>query len=493
MPDAVQPEAPPAAVVETHTATLFFVGDRVYKLKKPVDLGFVDFSTREQRRAACHLEVDLNRRLAPDVYEGVADLTGPDGVLCDHLVVMHRMPEHLRLSRCVERGDDVADALRAIAHQVVTLHTSAPSDPAWHHVAEINGPDGLRQNWADGFDQLRPHLGDRVDREVGERSEALVHRYLDGRGPLIAGRIAAGRVREGHGDLQAEDVFCLPDGPRILDCLEFAPRYRWGDVLLDVAFLAMDLERLGRPDLATRFLAWYRELSADSWPDSLVHHDIAYRAHIRAKVGVLRSVQAGGRVPPAVTALFAQSLDHLERARVRLVVVGGLPGTGKSTVAAALGERLGAVVLRTDEARRNLPAGAPGTPGSGIDRYEPAAVHAVYAALLEEARELLGRGEHVVLDATWADPAERAAARAVAEATSADLTELCCVLAPEVAAARIRARSRAGTDPSEATPDVAAALAERFAPWPEATELDTAAPPGAPVDQAERLVGPTTR
>nr|HMS90501.1 AAA family ATPase [Acidimicrobiales bacterium] len=138
-------------------------------------------------------------------------------------------------------------------------------------------------------------------------------------------------------------------------------------------------------------------------------------------------------------------------------------------------------------------AGAPGTPGSGIDRYDPAAVHTVYAVLLEEARELLGMGEHVVLDATWADPAERAAARAVAEATSADLTELCCVLAPEVAAARIRARSRAGTALSEATPDVAAAMAARFAPWPEATELDTAAPPGAPVDRAEQLVGPTTR
>jgi aminoglycoside phosphotransferase family enzyme len=164
MPDAVQPEAPPAAVVETHTATLFFVGDRVYKLKKPVDLGFVDFSTREKRLAACHLEVDLNRRLAPDVYEGVADITGPDGALCDHLVVMHRMPEHLRLARCVERGDDVADALRAIAHQVVALHASAPSDPAWHHVAEIEGPDGLRRNWADGFGQLRPTWAT-VDRE----------------------------------------------------------------------------------------------------------------------------------------------------------------------------------------------------------------------------------------------------------------------------------------------------------------------------------------
>ena len=491
MPDAVQPEAPPAAVVETHTATLFFVGDRVYKLKKPVDLGFVDFSTREKRLAACRQEVDLNRRLAPDVYEGVADVSGPDGEVCDHLVVMRRMPDHLRLARCVERGDDVTDALRVIAHQIVALHQSAPSDPAWHHVAEIDGPDGLRQNWADGFEQLRPHLGDRVDREVGERSEALVHRYLDGRGPLVAQRIAAGRVREGHGDLQAEDVFCLPDSPRILDCLEFDPRYRWGDVLLDVAFLAMDLERLGRPDLSERFLAWCRELSADTWPASLAHHDIAYRAHVRAKVGVVRSVQAGGPVPPAVTDLFARSLRHLEQARVRLVVVGGLPGTGKSTVAAALGERLGAVVLRTDEVRRNLPAGAPGTPGSGVDRYDPAAVHAVYGKMLDEARELLGLGEHVVLDATWGDAAERAAARLVAEATAADLSELCCVLPAEVAAERIRARTRAGTDPSEATPDVAAALAERFAPWPEATELDTTGPREEPVDCAERMVGPT--
>jgi predicted kinase len=113
--------------------------------------------------------------------------------------------------------------------------------------------------------------------------------------------------------------------------------------------------------------------------------------------------------------------------------------------------------------------------------------------LLVEASELLGMGEHVVLDATWADAGERAAARAVAEATSADLTELCCVLAPGLAAERIRARARAGTDPSEATPEVAAALAERFAPWPEATDLDTAGPPEVAVERAERLVGPTTR
>lgn len=488
MADWLPTDPPPAAVAETHTATLFFVGDRVYKMKKPVDLGFVDFTTRERRLAACRMEVELNRRLAPDVYHGIADVIGPDGELCDHLVVMTRMPDDRRLARCVERGEDIDEVLRRIAHAIVTLHASAPTDPAWFHVAAVEGPDGLRQNWVDGFEQLRPHLGSRVDRLLGERTEELVNRYLDGRGPLYARRIADGRVREGHGDLQAEDIFCLPDGPRILDCLEFAARYRWSDVLLDAAFLAMDLERLGRPDLGARFLDLYRELSADSWPDSLAHHDIAYRAHVRAKVGVLRCVQTGEPVTPDVTHLFEMAADRLERGRVRLVVVGGLPGTGKSTLARGLEDRLGAVLLRSDDVRRRMPEGALGAAGG---RYSPESVHAVYVRMLQDAEELLGLGHHVILDATWNDEAERRMAREVAAATASDLTELRCVAPATVGVDRIRHRLAAGRDPSEATPEVAAAMAARFAPWPEAHEVDTVGPLGAALREALGVVGPT--
>ncbi len=479
-------------MVETHTATLFFVGDRVYKLKKALDLGFLDHSTRAARLAACRQEVALNRRLAPDVYLGVLDILGPDGQLCDHLVAMRRLPDDRRLARLVERGDDLDDTLRAIAHLVATLHAGSTHQPG--HDAEARC-DAVRQRWTDGFDQLRPLTASIPDPDRLDRTEALVNAYLDGRAPLFDARIDQGWIRDGHGDLQAEDIFVLDDGPRILDCIEFGDEYRWGDVLADVAFLAMDLERLGRADLGARFLALHRELTADRWPTSLAHHDVAYRAHVRAKVTILRHHQHGEPAGPEASALIDLALRHLQAGRIRLVLVGGLPGTGKSTLAAGLADRLGAVLLRSDEVRLRMPdtAGPGGAAGGATvgadgadpaDRYRPEAVAAVYREMLDEAQRLLGLGEHVVLDATWGDATERDLARRVAAHASAALTELVCTLPAEDAAARIRRRLQLGDDPSEATTAVAAALAHRFAPWPEAVVVPTDGPPDRAVADA---------
>src|SRR5207248_5092618 len=167
-------------------------------------------------------------------------------------------------------------------------------------------------------------------------------------------RIALGAVRDGHGDLQAEDIFCLDDGPRILDCIEFDDRLRHVDVLADVAFLAMDLERLGAPEAAATFLARYREFARESYPPSLAHHYIAARAHVRCKVACLRHRQGDDGGADAARGLLDLTARHLEAARVRLVLVGGLPGTGKSTVAAALADATGWVVLRSDEVRKDV-------------------------------------------------------------------------------------------------------------------------------------------
>jgi predicted kinase len=222
-------------------------------------------------------------------------------------------------------------------------------------------------------------------------------------------------------------------------------------------------------------LALHREHSGDTWPPSLAHHLIAYRAHVRAKVGVLRAWQHGEAPDVDTVALFDLALRHLEAGRVRLVVVGGAPGTGKSTVATAVADELGAVVVRTDEVRARHP-------GRG---YSPDEVCRTYEEVLAEARRLLELGEHVVLDATFRDVDERAAARDLARTTCSDLTELHCVLPPELAADRVRARLADGRDPSEATPEVARQLAGDFAPWPEAVELDTCA---SPEDVAERAL-----
>jgi predicted kinase len=304
----------------------------------------------------------------------------------------------------------------------------------------------------------------------------LATRYLRGRTRLFDERIRTGRACDGHGDLQCDDIFVLEDGPRILDCIEFADEYRWGDVLADVAFLAMDLERLGHPELSRAFLDHYRELSGDRWPTSLEHHHIAYRAHVRAKVACLRHEQGDVHAASAARSLHDLAAHHLEQGTVRLVLVGGLPGTGKSTLAGELANRIGAMVLSTDELRKDL-AGIAGTsparalPHEGL--YTRDKVHAVYAELLREAAALLDRGESVVLDASWTSSSERAAARTVARDHVARLSELHCVAPKPLALDRIRKRLARHDDPSDADEDVALALAAEAEPWPESTTINT--------------------
>jgi aminoglycoside phosphotransferase family enzyme/predicted kinase len=480
-----------AGVAETPSAVLFFVGDRTYKLKKPVDLGFLDFTTRERREAACHREVALNRRLSPDVYLGVADVNGPDGTSCDHLVVMRRMPASTRLATLAREGHDLRGPLWTVAHQVATLHAASPrAGPR----ADLGRATTLRRHWSENLAVLRewtPSL--RADIEP-DRIDHLVDRYLRGRSLLLDERVDDGCVVDGHGDLRAEDIFVLPDGPRVLDCLDFSEELRWGDRLLDAAFLAMDLDDLGRPELAEAFLDWHRELTADTWPRSLAHHYVAYRAGVRAKVAAIKAGQVGDAVAPDIAHYCELTVRHLEAARVRAILVGGLPGTGKTSVARSVAERAGAVVLSSDEVRRELavPVSGP-TPGVDEGRYSPAARSAVYAELLGRARALLERGESVVLDASWSDASERRLARDMARATVTDVDELRCVAAPAIVEARIAARRARGTDASEATAEVARVMGTRFDDWPEATALDTDAPIGAVVDTALGALGLSPR
>src|SRR5262245_38153044 len=201
---------------------------------------------------------------------------------------MRRMPDDRRLSQCLSRGEDIEDAVRQVARDLAALHDASPTDPEFHHVGSIAY---ILQLWSEAFDQLERGRGSLFEPDRLDHVESLVRRYLDGRSDLFEQRIASGHIRDGHGDVQADDIFLLDDGPRILDCIEFSDELRWGDVLNAVAFLAMDLERLGSADLATRLLGWHREYTADSWPPSLAHHYIAYRALVRAKVASIRHEQ----------------------------------------------------------------------------------------------------------------------------------------------------------------------------------------------------------
>lgn len=470
---------PDTRVVETHISRLFLVGDRVAKVKLPVVTAFADFSTREARRAACAREVELNRRLAPDVYLGVLDME-LEGRPVEHAVLMVRLPEERRLSARLD-GSRIRQDLTAIAEAVAGLHAAARRGP---DIDRVSTPAALGELWRAGIAQLRPFAGTILDPGGIERCEQLARRYLDGRGPLLAARIRDGAICDGHGDLQAEDIFCMDDGPRILDCLEFDDELRYGDVLADVAFLAMDLGRLGHPELGEQFLATYRHLTGGRWPDSLAQHYMAYRAHVRAKVACLRSDRGDPEAAHAARALQAAAVAHLEAARVRLVLVGGLPGTGKTTLSRSLAERLGALRVSSDELRDDVvPRGS-----AGGARYGAAALDAVYGEVLRRAGDALGMGEHVVLDASWLHEHRRSAARDLAQRTGALLVELRCDCPADVAEARIARRAQQGTDASEATVEVRRALASAADPWQESHRIDTAAPVSIAIAAAQRCI-----
>lgn len=469
-----------AEVRETHSAVVLLVGDRVYKIKKAVDLGFLDFRSEQARREVTRHEVALNRRLAPDVYLDAITVAGSEGRTYEYGLVMRRMPEALRLSTMIGKGVAVDDHLRALARLIARFHATADRSP---QIAAEGSSAALHSRWEDNLRESEQFRGTLLAAPTHDQISALALRYVDGRDSLLAERASAGLIVDGHGDLIAEDVFCLPDHPRVLDCLEFDDRLRWLDVLDDVAFLAMDLEYLGRPDLATHFLGCYHEYSRTPQVASLRHHYIAYRAFVRAKVLCIQVTQGRASAAAEAERYAGIALQHLKAGEVRLVLVGGAPGSGKSTLARGLADRLGAVLLSSDVIRRSVPPAGP-------QRYSDSAKEFTYRELLARAEHALRHGESVVADATWGDPTMRQLAAGMAAETASTEVALECSVPLEVAAARAERRLSFGEDPSEADAAVARSLAAARAPWPGATIIETS---GRVAESLERAVAAISR
>ena len=456
---------------ETHSGVVLLLGDRAFKLKKPVDLGFLDVRRRE---TVCRREVELNSRLAPDVYLGVGWLGAPGGP-DEPMVVMRRMPEAARLTSLVRHGQASAELMRQLARILAAFHARTERGP---EIATAGTRDAISARWEESFAQCRSLSAGILDEDTLRRIEDRVRAFLAGRFALFDARVRGGHVVDGHGDLLADDIFCLADGPRILDCLEFSDRLRHLDQLDDVAFLAMDLEVLGAPDLGGDLLSDYLEFSGETAPTSLLHHFLAYRAFVRAKVSALRALQPASEpwVGEDARRLSTAADHHLHDGAVRLVLVGGPPGTGKTTLAGAVADRLGMVVLSSDRVRKELAGVDPDASmasdfGTGI--YSTSWTRRTYDELCARAERLLSLGESVVLDASWTRAEHRGAARDVADRTSSLLVALQCRLDAATAGARLRARGHGGTGlRSDATEQVATGLREMTAPWPEAVEVD---------------------
>ena len=337
---------------ETHTGVVILLGEKAYKVKKPVITDFLDFSTLDSRQHACEREVMLNRRLAPQSYLGVAPIRGPAGELSEPVIEMRRYPDATRLASLVEAGEPVLQHLCVIAEMLAQFHREATRGPA---IDAEGRPDAISARWHQNLAELEQHGSGIVERESVAQVTRLVDQFIAGRAALFEKRLGEGRIIDGHGDLLADDIFCVPEGPALLDCLEFDDQLRYVDGIDDAAFLAMDLEFLGRPDLGDAFVDEYRRRADDPAPtslDALLHR----LPGGRPRQGRLHPSQSGSSATPVrMRADTSTSRSkRLRSATVRLILVGGGPGTGKTTLSKGLSERIDAQVISTDDTRRQL-------------------------------------------------------------------------------------------------------------------------------------------
>ncbi|OGB05264.1 MAG: aminoglycoside phosphotransferase [Burkholderiales bacterium RIFCSPHIGHO2_12_FULL_61_11] len=454
----------PVELQETHISWVLLTERLAYKLKKPVRLPFVDFSTLALRKHFCEEEVRLNRRLAPELYLGVvpvcdsaqAPRIGAMHEAClpiDYAVCMQRFPQGALLSERLAAGGGglLPEHLDRLAQRLADFHRDAPaalaaSPPAVEAQAHEPVRKVLEQLRADGDTPPVMALQAWVDTQV----PALRDTWL--------ARQRSGAVREGHGDLHLANTVLIGDEAMAFDCLEFDPALRWIDVMSDVAFLTMDLKAHGRSDLAFRFLDSYLQRGGDYPGVRVLRFYEVYRALVRSLVARVRSrvtSSAPGAGGPDYLSC-AQRLVQTSSGLARLLITHGLSGSGKSTVARQLLEAAGAIRLRSDVERKRL-FGLDALQRSAeqaVDAYTPEATRRTFDRLKECARTALQAGYPVIVDAAFQRRADRRAFRALAAELRMPFTILHCRASEAQLRQRVAARSATGNDASEANVNV---------------------------------------
>lgn len=490
---------PDLELIETHISWVF-VGEReVWKVKKPVDLGFLDFSTPAKRRAACDAEVRLNRRLTPDVYLGVVPVTiDPDGRhqfggaeadAVDWAVHMRRLPDADRADERVRADRLTAHHVESIARHLADFHEGCRCD---EETARFGTVEAIRTNVEENFAQTRETIQAHLTPDEAQQIEDWQREFLEEHGDRFRERIATGRIRDGHGDLRLNQMYIDDaDDVRILDCIEFNERFRYADVGADVAFLAMDLAWHGRADLAEHFLAHYARESGDYDLYPLIDFYQSYRAFVRGKVSSILSRDATAAAATRAAAaeetrryyLLALASERGTALPRSVVAVGGIIGTGKSTVASQLAGEMGTAVVDTDRTRKNLLGVKPTqplrhAPWSGA--YTPRMSENVYTEVLRRANAVLESGRPVVLDASFSTRRRRAAARRLAAGHEVPFFFVECRTPDSLVRRRLRARARE-TGVSDGRLEILDELVSRWEPVEELTSdvhllLDTSEP-----------------
>ena len=441
--------------VNTHISTVLLVGDAAYKFKKPVDFGFLDFSTLAQRAHFCQREVLLNRRFAPDLYKGVVPITrGNEGValagtgsIVEYAVWMRRFEHAQQLDVLIEVGNLATSDIDALGRTLGALHLASPRAAACYATAAM----AHAQVAAPGVALARadPRLQD---------SLALFRARLDAASPALAARHEGGFIRDCHGDLHASNIVRLDGHWTPFDCIEFNDELRFIDSLSDFAFLLMDFEFRAASSFANSLRNAYLQACGDYGGLILLPLYCAYRSLVRALVAELERQHTDGGVQLRLAtrrdqhiALAAQYLA--EKAPPRLLIMHGLSGSGKSWLSRQLAAREGQIVLRSDIERRRLNGvTALGTTASALNAgiYRESATVQTYAELARLGEIVITAGYSVIIDAAFLHRDQRAQFRQLAEALNRDFEIINCAADPEVLKARISTRAACGNDPSEA-------------------------------------------
>ena len=451
---------------ETHANWILLAGDYGYKIKKPVDFGFLDFSSLAARKFFCEEEIRLNQRLAPELYLRVVPITGsyddpqPDGEgeAIEHAVLMRRFDPEQRLDHCLARGEVQRDALDAFAADIARFHHDIPPADA---NTPYGAPQKLREQTHDNFVDVREQLPADDDRALLDRVEKASQQAFEALCNRLDARKADGHIRECHGDLHLGNLVFSEGRIRAFDCIEFNAELRWIDTASEIAFLLMDLRFRGRADLAARWRSFYLEWSGDYGCEPLLPFYEAYRAMVRARVAALTAAQQEGEEKDAEVERARSYLRCADAALQprsgRIVITHGLSGSGKSRVAMALTEQLGALRLRSDVERKRLFGLDPlaqGDAGVGEGIYSAEFTDRTYQHLASRAAELAANGATVIVDATFLERDRRQQMRSAAD----DARVPVCILHVEAPLAileeRIRKRAATGGDASEADAEV---------------------------------------
>jgi aminoglycoside phosphotransferase family enzyme/predicted kinase len=453
-------------IIETHISYILLAGELAYKIKKPLNLGFLDFTSLEQRKYYCFEELRLNRRLAPDLYLDCIPICGTAenpvlgrldaGPVLEYAVTMARFPQSALLSRCLEDGRLQPHHIDELARHLAEFHDAvARADSK----TTFGDPSQVQQPALDNFREIRTRLRDAGVQERLDKLERWTVGAYHRLHSTLAERKAKGFVRECHGDLHLGNMILRDDRIVVFDCVEFNDELRWTDVLNDVAFLYMDLCRRAAPDLARRLLNLYLEHSGDYSGLRVFRYYLVYRAMVRAKIAAIRLGQPDLDTAQR-SAAESECRGYLELASSFavegapfLLITHGLSGSGKTHLTGRLLETLDAVRIRSDVERKRLfdlqPLANSGSgPGQGI--YTRSAGERTYRRLAELAQCVLAAGFPVLVDATFLEREQRQIFRVLAANIGAPFILLSCSADPDTLRARIETRRARGGDAAEA-------------------------------------------